>query len=245
MSKESLSEELYDTRRGFGAPILLPLLTVIAGGLLCWGLYLAFFSAPTEAQMGFVQKIFYFHVPAAWVMLISAPLMAFSSVAYLVKRTERWDRMGDAVVELAILFGALVLISGPLWGRKAWGVYWVWDVRLTSSLVLVLTLVASKIVRAYAGESRKTIFAGLSGLAVLNAIFVYVSVDIWRGTHPEKLVTKKGGLDPDMRQAFWVCVVAFLVTFSVMLWTRIRVGKLETALERLQGKATEAGLFER
>lgn len=235
-------EELFDTSKGLPVPWALVGLSVLVGVLFPICIALVFFYAPLEKEMGYVQKIFYFHVPAAWIMLISAPVMAYSSIAYLWRRTDKWDRLNDAAVELAILFGVLVLISGPLWGRKAWGVYWVWDVRLTSSLVLVLTLVACKIVRAYAGPAAKQISAGLSVLAVFNAVFVYVSVDIWRGTHPEKVVNKSGGLAPGMRLAFWLCVLTFILGYVVMLWTRVRAGKLRTALDRLRMKAIEAGL---
>jgi heme exporter protein C len=222
-----------------GTPPALVALSALSATLFAVVIWMIFFHAPTEKVMGFVQKIFYFHVPAAWMMLWSAPMMAFGSIAYLATRKDRWDRLSDAGVELATLFGALVLISGPLWGRKAWGVYWVWDVRLTSSLVLVLTLVACKIVRAYAGPSAKQIAAGLSILAVLNALFVWVSVDLWRGTHPPKLVAT---LAPEMKQTFWASVLAFHLAYAAMLWTRLRMGRLRTALERLQASASEAGL---
>ncbi len=233
------NEELFDGKKGFATPPLLLAIAVLAGVMLAIGAWMAFFYAPTEKVMGYVQKIFYFHVPAAWMMLLSAPLMAVGSIAYLITKKDRWDRIADSAVELAILFGLMVVISGPLWGRKAWGVFWVWDVRLTSSLVMILTLIACKIVRGYAGPNAKQIAAGLAVLAVLNAIFVYVSVDIWRGTHPPKLV---GTLEPQMKHAFWTCVLAFHLAYIAMLWARLRLGKLRTALDRLHMKSTEAGL---
>lgn len=235
----ALNRELFDRHTALRAPTGLVILSSVAVLLLMLGAWMAFFYAPTEKVMGYVQKIFYFHVPAAWAMLLSAPLLAVGSVAYLATRRPRWDRLADAGVELAILFGAMVLVSGPLWGRKAWGVYWVWDVRLTSTLVMVLTLVACKIVRGYAGPRAKEIAAGLSILAVLNAIFVWYAVDIWSGTHPPKLVQK---LEPRMKSTLWTCTLAFTLTYGALLWSRLRLGKLSTAVERLHMKATEAGL---
>jgi heme exporter protein C len=135
----------------------------------------------------------------------------------------------------------MVLISGPLWGRKAWGVYWVWDVRLTSTLILVLTLVACKIVRGYAGASAKQISAGLGVFAVLNSIFVYVCVRFWRTTHPGP-VTPEGKLHPAMRETLFFCGFTFLIIFICMMWARLRMGRLRTALDRLYMRATEAGL---
>lgn len=216
-----------------GIPIGLAALSIAAAVTLFIGAYMAFFYAPTERVMGFIQKIFYFHVPAAWMMLLAAPLMAVGAIGYLITRKNGWDRVSDAAVELAILFGILVLVTGPLWGRKAWGVYWVWDARLTSTLVLVLTLIACKIVRSYAGPSAKQVAAGLSVLAVLNGWFVWKAVDIWRGTHPEKLVDT---LEPRMKLTFWICVLAFHLAFGALLWSRIRLAALEDALADLRSR---------
>ncbi len=232
------AEDAFNNKPFGSAPVLM-LLAVISGVAIAAAAYMAFFYAPTEKIMGFVQKIFYFHVPSAWMMLLSAPLMAVGSVGYLITRKNSFDRLSDAGVELAILFGMIVMLTGPLWGRKAWGVYWVWDVRLTSSLVLVLTLVACKIVRNYTGAQAKTISAGLSILAVLNSIFVWVSIDLWKGTHPPKLVQT---LEPSMKQTFWFSVLAFHLVYFTLLFLRLRVGRLENALEKLRMDATEAGL---
>lgn len=238
-SASSDTHELFDGKKPVRFSPYLTILSIIAAGLLMLGAWMAFYYAPEERVMGYVQKIFYFHVPAAWAMLLSAPLLAVGAIAYLITRRDGWDRLADAGVELAILFGIMVIISGPLWARKAWGVYWVWDVRLTSTLVMVLTLVACKIVRGYAGPQAKTISAGLSILALLNAIFVWYAVDLWSGSHPPKLVQK---LEPRMFQTLWVCVSGFTVTYFTLVWARLRIGKLETAVERLHMNATEAGL---
>ena len=235
----ALNRELFDRDRALKAPTGLLVLSSLAVATLLVGAWMGFYYAPTEKVMGFVQKIFYFHVPAAWAMLLSAPVLAIGSVAYLWTRRDRWDHLADAGVELAILFGMMVIISGPLWARKAWGVFWVWDVRLTSTLVMVLTLVACKIVRGLAGPQSKSIAAGLSILAVLNAIFVWYAVDIWTGTHPPKVTSK---LDPRMGHTLIVCTVAFTLAYAALLWTRLRLGRLSTAMERLHMKATEAGL---
>lgn len=220
-------------------PRLLIALAVAAALNLAVAAWMTFFYAPVELKMGFVQKIFFFHVPSAWMMMLSTPLMAVGAVGYLITRRDGWDWLGDAAVELSILFGALVLISGPLWGRKAWGVYWVWDVRLTATLVLILTLVACKIVRGYAGPNAKTIAAGLALLSVLNAGFVWVSVDIWRGNHPPKLV---GTLEPRMQLTLWVAVAGFHLAYACLLWLRLRAAKLQSALDEAYAAATEAGL---
>ncbi len=228
--------------RSLETPPLLVLLSLVTAGCMAAAVYMIFFVAPPEVLMGFVQKIFYFHVPSAWCLFLGVMVACVGSVGFLARRTDRWDRLGDAGTELAILFGTLVLMSGPLWGRKAWGAFWVWDVRLTSTLVLVLTMVAAKIVRGYAGPSARQIAAGLTVFAVLNSIFVYYSVDIWRGTHPPKVVQNK--LDPEMAKVFWFCVATYVLGFGCLLWLRLRMGVLKTALDRLHMMATEVGIHD-
>src|SRR6476659_9427624 len=124
-------------------------LAVAAIGFL--GIPFLIMAAPTEPVMGFVQKIFYFHVPCAIMLFLSTFVCAGGSIAYLFKGSERGDRLALAAAELSVLFGACVLTSGPLWGRKAWGVWWQWDARLTSSLLLFLMMVGYLIARRYGG----------------------------------------------------------------------------------------------
>jgi heme exporter protein C len=239
---DTTHDELFDGK-SMKTPPLLVALSAIAAGMICFGLWMAFYYAPIEKEMGFVQKIFYFHVASAWMAMLAPCIMAVASIGYLIKKTDGWDRWGDAAVELSIVFGMMVLISGPLWGRKAWGVYWVWDVRLTSFLILVLTLVAAKIVRSYAGPAAKQISAGLGVFAVLDTAFVYFCVKFWRTTHPQQ-VTGAGKLDPLMKETMWFCVVAFLIVFICLFWSRLRAGRLRTGLDRLYMRATEAGLHD-
>lgn len=229
-----------DDRRILTFPPVLAILSVVTAAMMATSVYLAFIYAPEERVMGFVQKIFYFHVPSAWVMFLAVGTAAVGSIAFLATRAAKWDRLSDAATELALVFGALVLFSGPLWGRKAWGAYWVWDVRLTSTLVLFLTMVAAKIVRGYAGGAAKKIAAGLVVFAVINSVFVYYSVDIWRGTHPPKVI--QGKLDPQMATALWTAVASFVLAYVCLLWTRLRLGVLEASLDRAHMLATQAEL---
>jgi heme exporter protein C len=229
------------TRDAFKTPPMLVGLATVSAIMMCRAIWMVFFYAPIEKVMGFVQKIMYFHVPAAWMMLLSVLVMGVASVGYLIKKTDGWDRLSDAGVELAILFGAMVLLSGPLWGRKSWGVFWVWDVRLTSTLILVLTLVACKIVRSYAGSAAKQISAGLAVFAVLDSGFVYFCVKVWSTTHPP-LITTEGGLHPMMARTLYFSGLTFLATYLTLLWARLRMGKLESGLDHLHLAAIEAGL---
>jgi len=140
--------------------------------------------APYEATMGLVQKIFYFHVPAAMAMLVSAFVCGIASAIFLFSRRPRADRFAVAAAELAALFGLVVLVTGPLWARKSWGVWWQWDVRLTSSLVLWMVFLAYLLLRRYGGPGSDKLSAGLALFGMANVPFVYWSVNLWRTMHP-------------------------------------------------------------
>jgi heme exporter protein C len=185
-------------------------------------------NAPVEPVMGFVQKIFYFHVPCAIMLFLSTFACAAGSIAYLFKGSEKGDRLAVSAAELSVLFGACVLVSGPLWGRKAWGVWWQWDARLTSSLLLVLMMVGYLIARRYAGPAGRKLAAALALFAAVNVPLVYKSVDIWRTVHPQTTVVPK--LDPRMRPAFWSAFLLMTLTWSLLLALRYRLENARAAL---------------
>jgi heme exporter protein C len=185
-------------------------------------------GAPVEPVMGFVQKIFYFHVPCAIMLFLSTFVCAGGSIAYLFKGSDKGDRLAVSAAELSVLFGACVLVSGPLWGRKAWGVWWQWDARLTSSLLLVLMMVGYLIARRYAGPAGRKLAAALALFAAVNVPLVYKSVDIWRTVHPQTTVVPK--LDPQMRPAFWSAFLLMTLTWSLLLALRYRLENARAAL---------------
>jgi heme exporter protein C len=211
--------------RGFGIAVV-----VAAVGFL--GVPFLILAAPIEPVMGFVQKIFYFHVPCAIMMFVSTFTAAGGSIAYLFKGSERGDRLAHAAGELGVVFGACVLVSGPLWGRKAWGVWWQWDARLTSSLLLFLILNGYLLARRYGGPGGKKLAAALALFAAVDVPLVYKSVDIWRTVHPQTTVVPS--LDPRMRPAFWASFALILLTWSVLLTLRLRLAKARATLGDLE-----------
>src|ERR1051325_10883161 len=145
-------------------------------------------NAPYESTMLLIQKIFYFHVPSWVAMYCGLAVAAVGSGIYLFTGSRAADRYAVSAAELVVLFGLNGLISGPLWARKAWGVWWQWDVKLTSALLLWLMFVAYLLVRKYGGPGSEKLAAvvGIFGAAV--SPFVYVSVNIWRTMHPKTSV---------------------------------------------------------
>lgn len=204
--------------RSLGAGFVVAAALAALGFLIVPGMILA---APIEPVMGFVQKIFYFHVPCAIMLFLSTFVCAGGSVAFLFKGSERGDRLAVAAGELGVLFGACTLVSGPLWGRKAWGVWWQWDARLTSSLLLFLILIAYLLARKYGGPGGRKLAAALGLFAAVDVPLVYKSVDIWRTVHPTTKVVPS--LDPRMKPAFWSAFLLMTIVWSLLLVLRMRL----------------------
>lgn len=177
--------------------------------------------APYESTMGLVQKIFYFHVPAAMAMFITAFICGIAGAAYLFTNDNRADRVAFAAAELTAVFGVIVLITGPLWARKAWGVWWQWDARLTSTLILWLIFLAYLLLRRYGGPGSSKLGAGVALFGLANVPFVYWSVNVWRTVHPKTSVVPS--LVPGMRGPFWWSVLAFLILMLLTLAARVKL----------------------
>ncbi len=192
----------------------------------------AIVAAPREITMGFVQKIFYFHVPCAWLLLLSTFVCAGGSLAYLFRGSERGDRVALSAAELGVLFGLCVLVSGPLWARAAWGVYWQWEARLTSSLLLWLMLVAYVLARRYGGAAARRLAAAIALFAAIDVPLVYFSVRFFRSIHPSNTVVST--LGPGMRGAFWLSLAAFTVLWITLFMARMAVEDAHARLMDLE-----------
>ena len=188
-------------------------------------------SAPFEQTMGLVQKIFYYHVPSAMLMFVSALVCGIASAVYLFRRSAAADRVAVAAGELVVLFGLIVLVTGPLWARKAWGVWWEWDARLTSSLLLWMMFVAYLLVRRFGGPGSEKLAGAMALFGMANVPFVYVSVNYWRTLHPKTSVVMT--LVPGMRGAFWFCVAAFAILYVLLLTLRKRLEDRRATVEQL------------
>jgi heme exporter protein C len=208
-------------------------------------LQVIFFKAPVEATMGIVQKIFYFHVPAAVSMYVGATVCFVGSAGYLARGTRKWDALARSGAEVAVMMGMMVLVTGPLWAAKAWGVYWTWDPRLTTSLLSILIYVAYIVMRSFAGDgdAERKFAAALGVLGAANLPIIRYSVQKWGGNHPKVISSGGGGLGhPDMVLALNLGFVAFFLLTTLLVWSRYRLEVAKNRLQEIEEEALELGL---
>jgi len=199
------------------------------------GLYLVFIYAPTEATMGVVQRIFYFHVPVAWVAFLAFFIVFIGSILYLWKRDGKWDVIASSSAEVGLVFTTLVLITGSIWAKPIWGVWWVWEPRLTTALVLWFIYVAYLLVRSYASEeSRGARFAAVVGIVgFIDVPIVALAITLWRTQHPGPVIFE-GGLAPSMLLTLLVCLFAFTTLYALLLMQRVSLKNSENEIKRMK-----------
>ena len=205
-------------------------------------LSLVFLVVPTEREMGIVQRIFYFHVASAWAAFLGFFLVAGASAVYLWNGARAADRLAEASAEIGVLFCTLVLVTGPLWARPVWGVWWTWDPRLTMTVILWAIYASYLMLRAFGGEDDavRRYAAVLGIIGVLDIPIIRVSVLLLRGIHPT-VVTRKEGLDPMMRVGMYVSVLALALLASWLVALRMRSARLGEEIAGLRREALERG----
>jgi heme exporter protein C len=212
----------------------LGVVAAITAILVLGALGVIFLYAPQERTMGIVQKIFYIHVPSAIAAYIGFFIAFGGSIGYLFTRNRKADIWARAGAEVGVVFCAIVLITGPLWARKAWGTFWTGEPRLMLTLVLFLTFCAYLVVYSLGnkGEMTRRICALLAILGVVNIPLVRWSVARWRGHHPRVITGEGGGLAPGMETALIAGFVAIAAIFLTVMWLRVRAGLAALAVEQ-------------
>src|SRR5579872_356072 len=195
-------------------------------GLMLTAIFMVFEWVPTEEDQGIVQRIFYFHVPCAWVAFAAFGVVAISGVFFLWLGHQIWDDLGYAAAEIGMVFCTLVLITGSLWAKPIWGVWWTWDSRLTTTFILWLLYGGYLMLRSIADDTPEVArFSAVIGIvAALDVPVVVLSVRLWRTIHPAVLITRAGehGLeDPRMVVTLLVSLAAFTALFGWMLMLRL------------------------
>ena len=188
-------------------------------------------AAAYESTMGLVQKIFYYHMPSAWMLLAASLVCGVASARFLAATNVRHDRQAWAAAELVVLFGAITLVTGPLWARRSWGTFWVWDARTTASLVGWMIAWAYLILRRYGGPGSEKLAAGLALFGMANVPFIYISVNYWRTIHPKTTVVPTLPFTMGFPLAY--CVAAFTLLFVLLLTLRVQVEEQRARLDAL------------
>ena len=203
--------------------------------LMIVSLYMVFIYVPTEKNTGIIQRIFYFHVPLAWVSCLAFFVTFILSIHYLWKRSMKSDSIACASAEVGVIFTTLVLITGPIWAKPAWGIWWTWDARLTTSLVLWLIYVAYFLVRSFASESdRAARFGAIVGIAgFIDVPIVFLTVNLWRTQHPTMIIFE-GGLETPMLITLLVCITAFTILYILLTIRSAAIRNLGNEMERLK-----------
>ncbi len=199
--------------------------------------YAALFVAPTERSMGDIQRIFYFHVPSAWTAFIAFFIVFIANIAYLTRRRQQWDWLAVSAAEVGLAFCTVVLVTGPLWAKPVWFIWWTWDARLTSTLVLWLLYLTYLLLRTLVDDpARRAIVSAVFGIfAFLDVPLVYMSIRWWRTQHPQPVIAggEGSGLDPLMWRVFLLCWAALLGLMVLLLRQRYRLERARHELAEL------------
>jgi heme exporter protein C len=215
----------------------------VAAAAMLTGLILIFFVAPEEKTMGLVQKIFYYHVPSAWSALVAFILVGIASVRYLIAQREDWDRIASSWAEVGWVFATLVLVTGPLWAKPVWGIWYAWDARGTLLMVLWLLFSAYVMLRRFVTEPgrRGNLCAVVGVLGMLNVPMVYLANRLFRTQHPQPVIAggEKSGLEPAMLVTLLVSVSAFMIVSIYLFQVKLFTEKVGSTIEELASHIEE------
>jgi len=212
-----------------------PILAFLTALLLACGTYQALVVAPTERTMGDLQRIFYYHAPCAWTAGCLFFVNLVASIAYLLRKNPRVDALAVSSAEVGVVFCAIVLVTGPIWARPAWGIWWTWDIRLTTTLVLWLIYVSYLVLRHFSDSAQTAKLAAV--LAIFGALdmpLVYFSIWFFRTQHPQPVIGGGGSLDPRMLRAFLINLLAFSCLGAMVCWARYRLEIVKREVEEAE-----------
>jgi heme exporter protein C len=226
-------------------PWMLTGLDILSAVMILIAAWLVFFFTPVEVQMGAVQKVFYFHVATAWVGMLGFLVAAVAGVFYLRRNELRWDIIGVSAVEISLVFFLTAIIMGSIWARPIWNTWWTWDPRLTTAAIVELIYAAYMLLRSGVDDPdrRARLSAIYAIMGFISVPLTFISIRLLRTIHPVVIggaeAASQGGfnMDAPMRMAFFFSLVAFSFLFADLLWHRIRLGELRSAVESLRMQA--------
>jgi len=223
-------------------PVTLKVLDVVALVLLAAAAYLALVFAPTEAVMGQVQRVFYFHIGTAWTALLGFIAAGVAGVVFLATKDEKWDIVEVAAVEISLVFFLITIVLGSIWARPVWNTWWTWDPRLTTAAVTELIYIAYFMLRqGIEDPGRRARFGAVYTIVgAVSAPITFFAIRLFRTIHPVVIGSGDPGAEgsfsmvPDMKVAFFFALFAFTIIFVDLLWNRILMGRLARHVEQLK-----------
>jgi heme exporter protein C len=225
-------------------PSLLKILDVVSVLLLISATGMVFFYAPMERVMGQVQRVFYFHVAAGWVGMLSFLVAAIAGIVYLRSGQRNWDIVGLSAVEIGMVFALINIVTGAIWARPIWNTWWTWDPRLTTATIMELIYAAYLMLRAGIEDpDRRARFGAVYAIVgFLSVPLTFFSARLFRTIHPVVIGTNQPGgegafdMTPPMLQTFLFSLLTFSVIFVDLLWHRVRLGRMAEKVEQLKLK---------
>jgi heme exporter protein C len=215
---------------------------IFSAALLVYNLYTMFVGLPDEAAQGAIYRIIFFHVPAAFTFMIGAFVALVASVLFLVKKDFRFDAMAASVTEVALVFGAVNLLTGMIWARIIWGIWWAWDARLTFMLISWLMYAGYLMLRKAIDEptQRARNAAVLSILTFPGVVITWKAIEWWKTQHPGPVLTIRGAggsMDPAMERTLYLNALAVILLATVLLTVRMRQERIRLELDALRREA--------
>ena len=212
-------------------------LFIISALLMLCTIYMIFIWVPTEQNLGVSQRIFYFHVPLAWIGMVSIIVVGLASIAHLASGDNKWDALAYSSAELGVIFATLILVTGAIWAKPVWGVWWSWDPKLTTTLILWFIYIGYLMVRAYSpsGSQGRRDASVVALLGAIDAPLIYLASIWWRTAHPDLNIgpLAESSLDSNMLLTFVVALLAFTSFYIYLLWERVRIRRVEDTLDEV------------
>jgi heme exporter protein C len=244
-TQTALSQQNPTKASGFNWGVAL---TIISGLLMLTALYMALIWTPDAANLispaeRYAQRIFYFHVPSAWIGFLAFIVAAVAAVLYLVTRQQKWDMWGLASVEIGLVFFTMVLISGSIWAKPTWNTWWTWESRLTISAISWLLYIGYLMLRgAIDNPERQARFSAVYALmAAISVPINFMAIRWWRTIHPAVVLPTENtggqggfGMSPNIRLTLFFCLFAFTVFYITLMYHRINLENLKQRVDTLK-----------
>lgn len=207
----------------------------ITGFTMFAAIYAIFVYAPVEKTMGLIQKVFYLHVPAAFMAFMAFFITFITSILYLYKRDLKWDRIASCSVEIGVIFCTVVLITGPIWAKPVWNVWWTWDPRLTTTLILWFIYLAYLMLRGVVRENQQANFSAVFGIiGFVNVPITFFAIRLWRTIHPVIITSQGMNISTPMKHTLILSFCAFGLLFFSLLASRVKLEKMRMDTEEIR-----------